>query len=47
MVLDDVSEYTFTETGEKIVKQIDSILLNGANIAIVVPGGEPESDETI
>lgn len=41
MVLDDVKEYTFTKEGKKVT-HIDSILLNGSNIAILVPGGSPQ-----
>jgi len=42
MVLEDVVEYTFTAKGREATK-LDSILLNGANIAMLVPGGEPTS----
>jgi U6 snRNA-associated Sm-like protein LSm5 len=42
MVLEDVVEYTFTTKGREATK-LDSILLNGANIAMLVPGGEPTS----
>lgn len=45
MVLDDVVEYTFTVDGDKIASHLDSILLNGNNIAIMVPGGEPEENQ--
>eukprot|EP00914_Ancora_sagittata_P017595 GHVO01034629.1.p1 GENE.GHVO01034629.1~~GHVO01034629.1.p1 ORF type:complete len:104 (+),score=17.44 GHVO01034629.1:26-313(+) len=41
MVLDDVVEYTFTEEG-RVTTKVESILLNGANVAMLVPGGEPE-----
>jgi len=41
MVLDDVKEYTFTTEG-KVVTEHNSILLNGINIAILVPGGSPQ-----
>uniref|UniRef100_A0A0G4HWM1 U6 snRNA-associated Sm-like protein LSm5 n=1 Tax=Chromera velia CCMP2878 TaxID=1169474 RepID=A0A0G4HWM1_9ALVE len=41
MVLDDVKEYTFTEQGRKVT-ELESILLNGNNIALLVPGGDPE-----
>eukprot|EP01038_Epipyxis_sp_PR26KG_P014439 gene14439-19376_t len=40
MVLDDVTEVEYTPTGKKET-QLDQILLNGANICILVPGGEP------
>ena len=40
MVLDDVKEKTFTPQGV-IVTVLDSILLNGKNITMLVPGGEP------
>ncbi|OEH75539.1 small nuclear ribonucleoprotein e [Cyclospora cayetanensis] len=41
MVLDDVTEYSFTAQGVKKT-HLDSILLNGNNISILVPGGDPE-----
>ena len=40
MVLDDVIEYEDTPTGRK-EKKLDQILLNGANVALLVPGGAP------
>lgn len=39
MVLDDVTEFEFTPQGKKVAK-LEHILLNGSNIAILVPGGE-------
>ena len=42
MVLDDVTEYEITADGKQATK-LDQILLNGNNIALLVPGGEPES----
>jgi hypothetical protein len=30
-----------TEGGEKTIKKLDSILLNGNQIAMIVPGAEP------
>ncbi|PFH38218.1 putative small nuclear ribonucleoprotein E [Besnoitia besnoiti] len=44
MVLDDVTEYTFTPKGVKKTK-LQSILLNGNNITMLVPGGDPEEAE--
>eukprot|EP00808_Paulinella_micropora_P029867 g21521.t1 len=38
MVLEDVTEYEFLPEGRRISK-LDSILLNGNNIALLVPGG--------
>jgi small nuclear ribonucleoprotein (snRNP)-like protein len=38
MVLDDVTETELTPSGPKKTK-LDSILLNGNNIAILIPGG--------
>eukprot|EP00823_Brevimastigomonas_motovehiculus_P004016 TRINITY_DN256_c0_g1_i2.p1 TRINITY_DN256_c0_g1~~TRINITY_DN256_c0_g1_i2.p1 ORF type:complete len:135 (+),score=37.23 TRINITY_DN256_c0_g1_i2:26-430(+) len=40
IVLDDVTEYDFTPEGKRITK-LDSILLNGNNITLLVPGGMP------
>jgi len=41
MVLEDVTEYEDTPEGRRVTK-LDQILLNGNNIAILVPGGGPE-----
>ncbi|CAI7809076.1 unnamed protein product [Closterium sp. NIES-53] len=41
MVLEDVTEYEHTLEGSRVTK-LDQILLNGNNIAILVPGGSPE-----
>ncbi|KAF8047566.1 hypothetical protein N665_2947s0003 [Sinapis alba] len=41
MVLEDVTEYEITAEGSRVTK-LDQILLNGNNIAILVPGGAPE-----
>jgi U6 snRNA-associated Sm-like protein LSm5 len=42
MVLEDVTEYADTPTGQKTT-HLESILLNGNNVAMLVPGGKPES----
>ncbi|KAH9404214.1 PREDICTED: U6 snRNA-associated Sm-like protein LSm5 [Rhagoletis zephyria] len=39
MVLEDVTEYENTAEGRRITK-LDQILLNGVNIAMMVPGGD-------
>mmetsp|Transcript_2582 Transcript_2582/g.7576 ORF Transcript_2582/g.7576 Transcript_2582/m.7576 type:complete len:93 (+) Transcript_2582:245-523(+) len=44
MVLDDVVEYTVTSAGRE-KNQLDQILLNGNNVAMMVPGGDPESPD--
>jgi len=41
MVLEDVTEYEITAEGKKTNK-LDQILLNGNNIAVLVPGGSPD-----
>lgn len=41
MVLEDVTEYEVTPEG-KVAHKLDQILLNGNNIAILVPGRSPE-----
>ena len=38
MVLDDVTEYVVTARGREKTK-LDQILLNGNNVALLVPGG--------
>ena len=43
MVLEDVTEYTVTPNGKKIQK-VDSILLNGKNVCLLVPGGAPQDN---
>merc|ERR1712228_678314 len=44
MVIDDVREYTFTAEGKKIT-HLDTILLNGNNITMMVPGGDPDEHD--
>eukprot|EP00435_Cladocopium_sp_Y103_P055638 s62_g18.t1 len=44
MVMDDVREYTFTPQGKKIT-HLESILLNGNNITMMIPGGDPEEGD--
>lgn len=41
MVLDDVTEYC---DGAKT--QLDQILLNGNNVSMMVPGGDPEAPDS-
>eukprot|EP00940_MAST-03C_sp_MAST-3C-sp2_P000633 g633.t1 len=45
MVLDDVTEYEITAEGKKKT-HLDQILLNGNNIAMMVPGGDPEEADS-
>merc|ERR1712050_91201 len=45
MVIDDVREYTFTPQGKKIT-HLESILLNGNNITMMVPGGDPDENDS-
>mmetsp|Transcript_23682 Transcript_23682/g.74522 ORF Transcript_23682/g.74522 Transcript_23682/m.74522 type:complete len:87 (-) Transcript_23682:142-402(-) len=40
MVLDDVTEYEVTAEGRQEI-HLDQILLNGNNVAMMVPGGGP------
>ncbi|KDE05727.1 U6 snRNA-associated Sm-like protein LSm5 [Microbotryum lychnidis-dioicae p1A1 Lamole] len=43
MVLDDVTEYETTPTGERIATKLTgSTLLNGNNVCMLVPGSGPE-----
>mmetsp|Transcript_15924 Transcript_15924/g.25979 ORF Transcript_15924/g.25979 Transcript_15924/m.25979 type:complete len:86 (+) Transcript_15924:66-323(+) len=42
MVLEDVVEYEITPKG-KTKSNLPQILLNGNNIALLVPGGNPEA----
>jgi U6 snRNA-associated Sm-like protein LSm5 len=42
MVLEDVTEYEMTPNGRVVTGKLDQILLNGNNIALLVPGGLPE-----
>lgn len=44
MVLEDVEETEVTPEGTKRVTKLDQILLNGNNIAVLVPGGKPEGE---
>ena len=41
MVLEEVEAYETTSDGVKVTK-LEQILLNGNNIAVIVPGGKPE-----
>lgn len=41
MVLEDVTEYEPTPEGLK-TNQLQQILLNGNNVAVLVPGGKPD-----
>jgi len=43
MVLEDVTEIEQTEEGRSET-HLDQILLNGNNIAVLVPGGKPADD---
>lgn len=54
MVLDDVQEYGFRAEGEGsaegdgrlrrvLVNRLETILLSGNNVAMLVPGGDPDS----
>ena len=42
MVLEDVTEYEMTPNGRVVTGKLDQILINGNNIALLVPGGLPE-----
>jgi U6 snRNA-associated Sm-like protein LSm5 len=42
MVLEDVTEYEMTANGRVETGKLEQILLNGNNIAMLVPGGLPE-----
>lgn len=43
MILDDVNEYKFAGAGaeRELVTKVDSMLLNGAHICLMVPGENP------
>lgn len=41
MVLEDVTEYETTSQG-LVKNSLKKILLNGNNVAMLVPGGDPE-----
>jgi U6 snRNA-associated Sm-like protein LSm5 len=41
MVLEDVTEIEVTPAG-RVATKLDTILLNGNNIAVLVPGGAPD-----
>lgn len=42
MVLEDVTEIDLSRGGRREV-HLDQILLNGANICLMVPGGDPST----
>eukprot|EP01023_Acetabularia_acetabulum_P000642 TRINITY_DN10263_c0_g1_i1.p4 TRINITY_DN10263_c0_g1~~TRINITY_DN10263_c0_g1_i1.p4 ORF type:complete len:106 (+),score=17.45 TRINITY_DN10263_c0_g1_i1:29-319(+) len=39
MVLEDVEEYETSGTEQRLVKNLTQILLNGSQVAMLVPGG--------
>jgi len=39
MVLEDVVEVEISADGQKTFNKLDQILLNGNNIALMIPGG--------
>jgi len=41
MVMDDVVQYETGPGGQRKETRLDQILLNGANVAMMVPGGSP------
>eukprot|EP00884_Botryococcus_braunii_P020350 jgi/Botrbrau1/699/Bobra.160_2s0022.1 len=43
MVLEEVDEYDSTPDGFKVT-HMEQILLNGNNIAVLVPGGKPQEE---
>jgi U6 snRNA-associated Sm-like protein LSm5 len=42
MVLEDVTEYEKNSKGNVTKVHLEKILLNGNNVAVLVPGGSPE-----
>ena len=42
MVLEDVVEYDFAPTGERLENRVGQMLLNGNNVCLLVPGGQPQ-----
>lgn len=42
MVLEDVTEIETAADGTRRLTRLDTILLNGNNIALLVPGGKPD-----
>jgi len=45
MVLDDAVETGPDGSGGRSEKKLDTILLNGSNVAVLVPGGKPSDDD--
>ena len=43
MVLEDVTEFEVLAEGKRVTK-LETILLNGNNIAMMIPGGEGPKD---
>ncbi|KAG5186918.1 Sm-like protein LSm5 [Tribonema minus] len=43
MVLEDVTEYEVDAEGVRREVKLEQILLNGNNVALLVPGGSPDS----
>ncbi|CAM9149107.1 unnamed protein product [Chrysoparadoxa australica] len=45
MVLEDVTEYELHADGTKTSTAVDQILLNGNNVAMLVPGKSPDDEK--
>ena len=45
MVLDDAVESAPDGSGGRAETRLDTILLNGSNVAVLVPGGKPDADD--
>lgn len=46
MILDNVTEYSYSEDGSRNEKKLPSMILNGNNVAILAPGiNEPPQEE--
>ena len=43
MVMEDVTEFEVDSDGNRTKVHLDQILLNGNNVAMLVPGGSPPS----
>eukprot|EP00953_Heterococcus_sp_UTEX-ZZ885_P033377 17359-Heterococcus_DN1.PRE.4 len=44
MVLEDVTEYEADADGVKHEVHLEQVLLNGNNVALLVPGGDPNKE---
>ena len=46
MVIDGVKEFRMDKNGRMVENKLDSILLNGTHVAVLIPGGIDEEGDS-